>query len=645
MVMKAAIQPPVQSAAAAEAGAGVDLVATLEGEAIRIGFRPLRHDGSDALLEAEGVRLRLGAMPDGRCEVKGYIPREAQVAEFLLEDNDPAWWTGIENGLIVRCCTVGDVPSGAAALCALRSVTSLTARKPDMALLRPLGHRSQLPPVPAAWADLGRSLLGRTRALAVRGASLTDIWAWLVAFLPADSCFMVRPEALLSEVDKVTKFLREESGAHSGACLVVNTACLPNDAARALLLDVLAELHLADSAAGARVLFLCPAASFLPSSVPSLELPDFAAAASGRGDRDNSLRRVLERGGACKDRNADELLKSARRTVASGPVHGATVVNTLPPGIAQVERIRHWIGLLSDGLADVAGHAAIKQKLVRMIALWMAQGDDGPPLILAFAGPSGTGKNMLAERIATVFANEGFFGLKRPNYVTINMGAAGDSKQWSLTGVGAGHVGAERKGLLEAACEHSGYVVTFDEIDKCIGAGEADPQGFLVSVLENSGFRNGHGNWVTLGKGLVILTLNCGLDAAGEQFKPIGFEAKYQAKSRQAWVMGRYRDYFEKHVIAPLRGRVHQSFFFGELAVDELHMLAVRELARRQAGDAAMGLAWPQDDLESLADTLIATVDPAQGARGLMREIARVHDEVLDDLLQIGAAGVGTAGS
>ncbi len=641
MVAKAATQPIQPGTESAVAGPGADLIQALEREAIRNGFSLLRHDGLDVLLESEAVRLRLSVMPDGRCAVKGYIPREAQMAEFLLEENDPAWWTGIENGLILRCLAAVDVPSGAAAIRGLHSVTVLTRRKQDMALLRPIGNRSQLPPVPSAWVDLGRLILGRTRALAVRGSSLEDLWAWLIAFLPPDDRFMVRPEALLTEADKVARFLRDESGAHKGLCFVANIACLPTDATRALFLDVFAELKMADTAAGARVIFLCPAGILLASSIPCIELPDFAAAATGSGGNDSALRRVLAHGRECPDNNhADDLLRIARRTVASGPLHGVTIVKSASPGIAQVERIRQWNRLLDDGISDVAGHAAIKRKLARMIALWMAQGDDAQPLILAFAGPSGTGKNMLAERIATVFAGEGFFGLKRPNYVTINMGAAGDSKQWSLTGVGAGHVGAERKGLLEAACEHPGYVVTFDEIDKCIATGASDPQGFLVSVLENAGFRNGHGNWVPLAKGVIILTLNCGVDAAGEQFKPIGFDAKDQANSREAWVMGRYRDYFEKQVIAPLRGRVHQSFFFGELTEEDLRLLANRELVRRQASDAVLGLVWPQDDLHALGDKLISATDPAQGARGLIREIARVHDEMLDRLLEMeGAAG------
>lgn len=635
MVINAAIQQSTQPRTESVV-AGADLIASLESDALRIGFKPLRHDEHDVLLEADGVRLRLRAMPDGRCEIKGFIPREAQVAEFLLEGNDPVWWTGIENGLIVRCCAVADLPSGAAAIRTLRSITSLTARKHDMAMLRFLGKRPQLPPVPSAWVDLGCSILSRTRALVVRGSSLTDLWAWLSAILPADSCYMIRPEALLTESEKVARFLREESGVYGGLCIVVNMACLPNDATRALLLDVLAELSLADHSAGARVLFLCPNGIPLATSMPCLELPDFSAAEAGRADGDHAIRRVLTQGGECSEQRADDLLKSARRTVAAVPVHGVTVVKMATSGGAHVEWIRNCIRLLMEGFSDVAGHAEIKQKLARTIALWMAQGDDGPPLILAFAGPSGTGKNMLAERIATVFSDEGFFGLKHPNYVTINIGTAGDSKQWSLTGVGAGHVGAERKGLLEAACEHPGYVVTFDEIDKCIATGATDPQGFLVSVLENAGFRNGHGHWVPLAKGVIILTLNCGLDAAGEQFKPIGFDVKDRASARQAWVTGRYRDYYDKHVIAPLRGRVHQPFFFGELAADDLRQLAVSELGRRQTADAAIGLAWPQDDLGFLSDRLIATVDPAQGARGLMRQISRLHDEVLNELLQLG---------
>ncbi len=602
----------------------------------RFGFHLVRRSAEEAILEAAGLRLRLLAMPDGRCTVQGSLPREAHVAEFLLEDNDKAWWTGIENGRIVRCTQVDSEAAGIAAIRALSSVVALTTKKDDKqpcTFLRKLGKRQWQPSIPDAWFELGCDLLSHTRALAVRGG-LVDCWAWLARVTPGCN-FAVRSELLQSQPDKVAEFLRETSATLNGACLVLNLGVV-NDAWRTIFLETLMELHEADATAGARVLFLSSTA--LPSDIPTLELPDFHTVADCAAQGDTpALRRIMTREGGDADM-ADALLKRARHAAASGPSHGTTVVRPATSGVAHVERIRHWVHLLTEGFIDVVGHVEVKQTLARTIALWMAQDDDGPPLVLAFAGPSGAGKNMLAERIATVFSSEEFFHLKRADYVTINMGTPGDSKQWSLTGVGAGHVGADRKGLLEATCEHAGYVITFDEIDKCIANGPADPQGFLVSVLENAGFRNGHGNWVPLAKGIIILTLNCGVEAAGEQFKPMGFGAQDRANARQAWVESRYRDYYEKNLIAPLRGRIHRPFFFGELTSQDLRQLARRELERLHAADAALGLAWTRTDLDAISDILAKAVDPSQGARALMRELKRFHEQELNALLGLAKA-------
>jgi len=602
----------------------------VEQAAVKMGFSLLRGDGQERLLQYEGLRVRIRHLNDGLV-IDGLFPRSDKLAEFLLEADDEDWWTGLANGTIVRRLVAKQDAVAIHAIDQLKSLTALlgTEAALDRDLIRPLGNRLWLRPVPAAWTELGRVLLPQTRAVAARG-TLLSVWSWLATFVAPAVRYAICSETLLTSPEKGGLLLRN-TGATNGVCLLVNTGCLPSDVWRHYYLnELLPDLALADAAAGARVVFLCAPGVSLSDDVPVVDVPDFAAGSNALVP-DSGLRRVLRRNGALQSGEVDSFIEKARRSTNAGPTHGVSTVHA-PVILSAIDQFQRWSAKVIEGLAGVMGHGEIKRKLARSIALWMAQGESADPLVLAFAGPSGVGKNMIAHALAGILAGPEFMELPRATYVTINMGVPGDQKQWSLTGVGAGHVGAERKGLLEASCELPGYVVTFDEVDKSV-AGLADPQGFLVNLFENNGFRNGHGMWVSLAKGILILTMNCGTNAEDERFKPIGFQEADTLNARQKWVAGRYRQYYETQIIAPLRGRVQHVFFFGELTADELFDLAVRELKRRHAADAAAGLPWRSFSPEKTAEELTASLDPSQGARELSRAITRFHEHLLDALL------------
>jgi len=595
-----------------------------------MGFNRLRGDHRERILQSNGIRVRIRPL-DESLSIDGLFPRSEKLAEFLLEADDEAWWTGLANGIIVRRFVARQDGEAIRALDQLKSLAAIvgTDTVVDRELIRPLGNRAWLHPVPAAWKELGRVLIPQTRALAARG-TMSCVWCWLASCVAPAARYALCSEALLTAPEKSASLLRN-TGAISGICVLVNTGCLPSDAWRHYYLsELFADFALADAAAGARLIFLCAPGTGMPDDVPVVDVPDFGADPTASVP-DSGLRRVLRRGGDVPSGQVDACIEKARRSTNTGPAHGVSSAPA-PTGLSGIDQFQRWSACVIEGLVPVAGHDEIKRKLARSIALWMAQGESAGPMVLAFAGPSGVGKNMIAHALAEVLAGPDFMALPRAHYVTINMGVPGEQKHWSLTGVGAGHVGAERKGLLEASCELPGYVVTFDEVDKSV-AGMSDPQGFLVNILENHGFRNGHGVWVPLAKGILILTMNCGADADHERFKPIGFQDADTADARKKWVSERYRQYYETRILAPLRGRIQQVFFFGELTPDELFDLAVRELKRCHAADAAAGLRWRRFAPEKTARELLASLDPSQGARELNRAITRFHEQMLDSLL------------
>jgi hypothetical protein len=599
-----------------------------------VGFKELRRLGNqESLMECAGLRLRLSAS-DGRLRVEGLFPRTANLAEFLLEVNDAAWWTGIQNGVIIRRCDTSDFSLAIDAIHSLHSTAAITNAEDgisDNSWLRPLGHRPWLSSVPASWAELGRAILSRTRSLLVKG-TMSDLWSWLAAVVPAGACYMIRSEKIQAETEKAATLLRESSGIN-GVCYVVNLGCLPNDAWRYYYINELfVDLSLSDACSGTRVIFLDTSVATVPPSLPVINLPDFAAANPQLMPDDKGIRIVLDRGGALNQNQADKMLKAAKRSTDYGPVHGVSVVRRNRSVNIQPDRVAVWKEKLETGFSEVVGHTEIKAKLALDIALWMARGNDSGPLILAFVGPSGVGKNMLAGALATVMADPAFMDLKTHKYVPINLGVPGDEKQWSLKGVGVGHVGANQRGLLESATEFPGFVISFDEIDKGLSSG-SDPQRFLLEIFESNGFRNGHGHWVEFRKGIFIVTLNRGMDAAGEVFKPIGFGSSDHSK-RAVWVSENYRNYYNQHVLAPLRGRIHQTYFFGELNEQDLRRLVGFELNRIKAEHRSMGWGRHQTDLDKAIDDIIAASDPTQGARGLMEQIDRFQENLIAKLFQ-----------
>ena len=266
----------------------------------------------------------------------------------------------------------------------------------------------------------------------------------------------------------------------------------------------------------------------------------------------------------------------------------------------------------------VVGHHKIVQELSATLAGWHVLGDT-PVLLLLFSGPSGTGKNHIAEVMSVCLAE--LFGVSS-HYVSFNCGSMVDKYSlWQLTGVQAGLKGMEKNGILENL--PAGGVISFDEVDKVAG-GEDDIQNFLIQLLDNGGFRNGFGEWKKAPPSVIVLTMNAGRFAEDERCQKMGFGGTNRGGS----AIDHYKDAYEKKLLPALRGRIQKTFFFDYLRREDIKEIALRELDRLMPDFRRLKAEWPLDN-EKEAQEIADTSDVALGAREVRNRILDIKNRLL----------------
>ncbi len=273
----------------------------------------------------------------------------------------------------------------------------------------------------------------------------------------------------------------------------------------------------------------------------------------------------------------------------------------------------------------IVGRSEIKNELLPLLAMWCLM-NIKKPLILAFVGPTGTGKNILCETLAFI-AHE-YFKTNAPHYVSFNAGCLIDrTSLWNLTGTQKGLKGMEAPGILETI--RKGSVLTLDEIDKL--EGRNDIQHFLTGLLDNGTFRNGHGKEIDLPPCIIVLTMNAGNYSDAEKWERIGFSGD-GVRSENQMLIEHYKEAYQRIILPAIQGRVRRVLYFPAISENELMEIAKKDLLELKKVVERIGFDWTVSDIEKTAKQIVEKTDIRLGARGVQNELDKFKNTLFENL-------------
>lgn len=214
--------------------------------------------------------------------------------------------------------------------------------------------------------------------------------------------------------------------------------------------------------------------------------------------------------------------------------------------------------------SDVAGQKKQKMQIARALQTSILKKNDRPRSVMMFAGPSGVGKTMIADRIPA------FLGTNRDAHLTVNMSEYVKDHEYSrLIGAPPGYIGYSRGGILtNFAMEHPDGVVIFDEFEKA----SSKVSQILLRLFDEGIIESASGETVDCRSMVFVCTTNAGFDEEhAATHRTIGFMSQGQDDGNSSDKRKELSEQFS----APMMGRFDEVVFFDKLTEDD-----IREICR-----------------------------------------------------------------
>lgn len=291
--------------------------------------------------------------------------------------------------------------------------------------------------------------------------------------------------------------------------------------------------------------------------------------------------------------------------------------------------------LLPEYLARrVVGQERAVGQVVRALRRFRAGLRDAnrPVGTFLFAGPTGTGKTLLAKELSKWLFDE------RRGLIRLDMGEYAEKHSVArLIGAPPGYVGYGEGGQLTEAVRRRPYsVVLFDEIEKA----HPDLRSALLQLLDEGRLTDGAGRTVDFRNTIVILTSNVASREAAEVRRPAGYAtASYEASAGAASDEA-CRRALERSFSPEFLNRLDAVVFFRPLAEEDLERILTLELDELLRRTRSLGYRVEVSPGARRRLTRLGG-EARYGARALKRALLRTVEDPLSEMIVRGELSEG----